>query len=353
MKASPLTTASSIATLAVSVLLLEGCAAGTSESEGTVVLLPEDEITVEVFTADDLDESVGPTIEATLLAASEHWGLYWPVEYWVMGLDPDAGQALVEQYCQRRDEARQFAWSDCMARETGDEENSMISYQRQGAEALAKGQPLGTAGRNGDAGWGLHRFTSSIPWGLTGYFELPGEGELKTVIHEYWHAVQHSFIQTLDRDRRKELMGPVWFVEGSAEYMAQIGRVALRAEDKLPEVPAGAGSFEFEEQMSGKLFSIGEALSGDCEGRVLTSITDYSDPCSNLGYDAGAWAIAYLLDETDDKTLLADFYPTLEKKGWQLAFEDFAGMSLAQFNEGFTKFIDKTTAERLAILPSF
>jgi hypothetical protein len=72
-----------------------------------------------------------------------------------------------------------------------------------------------------------------------------------------------------------------------------------------------------------------------------------------LGYDAGAWAIAYLLDQAAGKTLLADFYPTLEEKGWQQAFEDFAGMSLAEFNDGFSKFIEKTTPERLAILPSF
>ena len=72
-----------------------------------------------------------------------------------------------------------------------------------------------------------------------------------------------------------------------------------------------------------------------------------------MGYDAGVWAIAYLLDQTAGKTLLADFYLTLEEKGWQQAFEDFAGMSLAEFNDGFRKFIEKTTSERLAILPSF
>ena len=371
MKASHSTTASAIATLAITALLLGGCAAvegagnadaGTTGSQNNqdssstpsdVVQIPEGDITVEVFTASDLDPSVGPIIEDTLLAAGELWGLYWPVEYWVMGLDPVAGQELVEQYCERRDKAGQFDYSDCMDREAGDEQHSMISYQRQGAEALASGQPYGTAGRNGDANWGLHRFASTIPWGLTGYFDLPGEEDIKTVFHEYWHAVQHSFIQTLDWDQRDELMGPVWFVEGGAEYMAQIGRAALRAEGKLPEVPAGSWPFEFEEQMSYKLFGIDDGFSGDCEGRDLISITEYSDPCSSLGYDAGAWAIAYLLDQAAGKTLLADFYPTLEEKGWQQAFEDFAGMSLAEFNDGFSKFIEKTTPERLAILPSF
>ena len=322
-----------------------------------VVQIPEGEITVEVFTASDLDQSVGPIIKDTLLAAAELWGLYWPVEYWVMGLDPEAGQELVEQYCQRRDEAGQYDYSDCMDREAGDEQYSMISYQREGAEALASGEggyaSATLASYNGDANWGIHRFASSIPWGLIGYFNLSGEDDIRILFHEYWHAVQSSFIQTLDGYQREQLMLPIWFREGGAEYMAHIGMAALRAEGKLPEVPGGYRPIEFEEEMSGALRLLEERFSGDCEGRELTSITEYSDPCWKLAYPAGAWAIAYLLDQAAGKTLLADFYPTLEEKGWQQAFEDFAGMSLAEFNDDFTKFIEKTTPERLAILPSF
>jgi len=374
MKTSPSTTASAIATLAITALLLAGCAAvegagnadaGTTGSQknqdssstpSDVVQIPEGDITVEVFTASDLDQSVGPIIETTLLAAAELWGLYWRVEYWVMGLDPEAGQELVEQYCQRRDEAGQYDYSDCMDREAGDEQYSMISYQREGAEALASGETYDSAtlaAYHGDANWGIHRFASSIPWGLIGYFNLSGEDDIRILFHEYWHAVQSSFIQTLDGYQREQLMLPIWFREGGAEYMAHIGMAALRAEGKLPEVPGGYRPIEFEEEMSGALRLLEERFSGDCEGRELTSITEYSDPCWKLAYPAGAWAIAYLLDQAAGKTLLADFYPTLEEKGWQQAFEDFAGMSLAEFNDDFTKFIEKTTPERLAILPSF
>ena len=386
MKTSQSTTTSAIAILAITALLLAGCAnvkrpgpgqfdpiatsgaqnnqdgsSTSSDQDGSstssdVVQIPEGEITVEVFTASDLDQSVGPIIETTLLAAAELWGLYWPVEYWVMGLDPEAGQELVEQYCQRRDEAGQYDYSDCMDREAGDEQYSMISYQREGAEALASGETYDSAtlaAYHGDANWGIHRFASSIPWGLIGYFNLSGEDDIRILFHEYWHAVQSSFIQTLDGYQREQLMLPIWFREGGAEYMAHIGMAALRAEGKLPEVPGGYRPIEFEEEMSGALRLLEERFSGDCEGRELTSITEYSDPCWKLAYPAGAWAIAYLLDQAAGKTLLADFYPTLEEKGWQQAFEDFAGMSLAEFNDDFTKFIEKTTPERLAILPSF
>ena len=209
------------------------------------------------------------------------------------------------------------------------------------------------AGRNGSAEWGIHRFASSLPWGLAGLYGVPGEEELKTVLHEYWHAVQHSFIQTLDWDQRDELMGPVWFVEGSAEYMAQFGVADLRSQGLLPDVPMGDWPFEFDGNMENNLRNIDSALSGECEGRELTSITEYSDPCSGLGYDMGAWAIAYLLNIAGDDVLLDKFHPDLEINGWQDSFEQVAGMSLDQFNAEFMEFMDQSTGERMAILPSF
>ena len=83
MKASQSTTASAIAVFAITALLLGGCAAvegtgdgdaGTSDSQknqdssstpSDVVQIPEGDITVEVFTASDLDQSVGPIIKDT------------------------------------------------------------------------------------------------------------------------------------------------------------------------------------------------------------------------------------------------------------------------------------------------
>ena len=209
------------------------------------------------------------------------------------------------------------------------------------------------AGRNGTAEWGIHRFASSLPWGLAGLYGIPGEEELKTVLHEYWHAVQHSHILTLNRDKRDDLMGPVWFVEGSAEYMAQYGLADLRSQGLLPEVPTGDWPLELEGNMEDKLRNVDSALSGECEGRELMSITEYSDPCSYLGYDMGAWASAYLLNIAGNDVLLDKFYPDLESKGWQDSFEKVASMSLEEFNSEFTAFMNRSTDERMAILPSF
>ena len=87
MRTSHSTTASAIATLAITALFLGGCAAVEGSNDGDAgssgsqknqdsssttsdaVQIPEGDITVEVFTASDLDQSVGPIIEDTLLAA--------------------------------------------------------------------------------------------------------------------------------------------------------------------------------------------------------------------------------------------------------------------------------------------
>lgn len=304
---------------------------------------------IEVFVADDLSPDVGELILTTLEVASEEWGLYWPVEYWVLGVEEDPGLKLVTQFCERREELKQWDFEECMNREAGSEQYSMIDYQQLGAEALAEGQPSNSAGRNGDAQWGIHRFASSQPWGLTGEFGTPADEDLKTVLHEYWHAVQHSFISTLDFEAREELMGPVWFVEGSAEYMAQYGHHKLGSAGQLPAVPEGDWPFDFESQMEGKLFDIDRA-SGECGDRNLISIETYEDPCSYLGYEMGAWAIAYLVDLTGPDVLLEEVHPMVEKLGWAGAFESAAGISLEDFDADFMRFMERTNLERLQIL---
>jgi PBP1b-binding outer membrane lipoprotein LpoB len=97
MTTSHSTTTSAIADLTITALLLGGCATVEDSSDGEtgaassqknqdssstpsdVVQIAEGEIRVEVFTASDLDQTVGPIIKDTSLEAGELWGLYWPV----------------------------------------------------------------------------------------------------------------------------------------------------------------------------------------------------------------------------------------------------------------------------------
>ncbi len=268
-----------------------------------------------------------------------------------MGLDPDAGQALVEQFCSRRDARGEWNYADCMRREAGPEQHSMIEYQQLGAQAVADNDPFGTAGHNGGFEWGIHRFTTTLPWGLAGRFGTPGVEDVKTVLHEYWHAVQHSFIDTLDREKRDSAFGPVWFAEGSAEFMAQYGTAQLAKQGLMPTVPKGDWPFTYEGEMANKLRNIEREFANGCAGRNLSSLVEYSDPCNALAYDLGAWAIAHLLSETNTDALLEDFHPIVETVGWEEAFETVFGRSVADLDEEIKQFWELPESEKMALLP--
>lgn len=321
----------------------------TDASTGPVV----QDVGITVYTASDLDPAVTDAIAATLDVARDAWGLRWAMEYWVFGTDPDAAVALIEEFCTLRDTFAQWDADECFAREAGeDEPHTLLSYQQLGAEALASGQPMGSAGLNGSPEWTMHRFASSAPWGLMEEFGLPADEDLKTVFHEYWHAVQSEHLDAdLPRETREELMGPVWFVEGSAEYMGQYQRARARADGLLPDVPAGEFPFIFSEQMQGKLGLVDQELAGSCAGRRLITIVGYDDPCSFLGYEMGAWAIAYLESITARGVLLDEFHPNVQELGWQATFEATAGMTLDEFDAAFHDFIVGSTDARMAILP--
>lgn len=308
---------------------------------------------ITVFIASDLDPSVAEVIGATLDVAREAWGLRWAMEYWVFGIDPGAAVSLIEEFCTLRYSYRQWDMDECLARETNDEEpHTLISYQQLGAEAHAIGQPMVSAGLNGLPELKMHSFASSAPWGLMEEFGVPADDDLKTVFHESWHAVQSEHLDAeLPHHTREERMGPVWFVEGSAEYMGQYQRARARADGLLPDVTEGDFPFRFAEQMLWKLDVIDQELAGGCSGRRLTTLERYDDPCLFLGYQMGAWAIAYLESIAGQGVLLTEFHPNVQELGWLETFERTAGMTLEEFEDAFHDFIAGPTDDRIAILP--
>lgn len=317
-------------------------------------VVPTPELVVTVFTASDLDPSVAQVVEKSLALAVEAWGLFWPTEYWVMGTDPEAGVALVEEFCERRIFYKQWSYEECMAREASEQEYSLLDFQRVGATALANNERMSSASWTGSPEWGIHRFASTIPWGLAGMMGVPGSEDVKTVFHEYWHAVQNSYVDTsiLYKDR-EELMGPIWFIEGSAEYRASYLAGSLMANGQFPEVPSGEWTWEFVPFMRNKLGYIDDELRGTCQGVTLTQVTTYGTPCSYpIGYEMGSWAIAYLEHRSKNPNILQDvFYPQLQEVGWNQAFETTFGQTVADFDTEFMTFFTSTNRER--ILPTF
>ncbi len=310
------------------------------------------EVPPEVFFAADLSDDVRTGLTNALLAATAEWGNYGPLEYWVLGTDPEAARELFESFSDRRLRLGQWDESDHQSQRTAkDGDHGFESYRRIGADAVANEQPSGSMGWSGNRDWGIHLYLSSYPLGFDRRFGASPGGEQITVFHEYFHAVQQAHVRTRDHAERFELMGPMWFVEGGADYMAHTTARRLWASGHLPLIDnRGLGSLEqcFEEKMrNGKsaLVSLGTGIN-------LGDVT-YESEGAAAGYDLGCWAIAYLLNEVGQEALLETFYPDLEGLGWEGAFRRTFGLSSEEFYVVFGSFLKRPLAEQLAILPEY
>lgn len=322
--------------------------AGADEDEdtwGRIIEAPP-----EVFFAADLSEDVRSGVTQALLAATTEWGNYGPLEYWVLGTDVKAAKDLADQFCERRDERGQYDKSACMAdSQRTDRDHNFEYYRRVGADALASGRGGSAMGLNGNREWGIHFYTSSHPFGFDRLLGVSPAQEQATVFHEYFHAVQSAHIGTRSHWKRQALMGPVWFVEGGADFMAETATRRLWASGNLPLLE-GDERPPFEEGFAQRMRSAREKVARSCPGMKLHEFT-YENHCEGAAFDLGAWAVAYLLHGAGQTALLDTFYPSLEELGWEGAFEKTFGTSSREFSDEFALFLERPLAEQLAILP--
>ncbi len=300
----------------------------------------------EVLVAEDVPAEVKKAIEKTLAAAVSTWGSSGRLEYWVLGTDQKAALKLHAKFCERRVSRGHMSERDCLA-DRLDKDHGFLMYQSIGAKALKSGQPRGSAGHNGGAQWGFHNMTSSLPLGFAGKLGIAGEDEQVTILHEYWHSVQNSFIQTREHERRRKLMGPVWFIEGSAVAMAEITAARLWSTGKLRRWKNGRHEWpSLKERMINKMKTI-QSKRKECPTALPDS---YDAPCRELAYEGGAWAIAYLLHRDGLDVLRKKFHPNVERLGWETAFKETFGQSSASFASEFEKFLDRPLDEQVRIL---
>lgn len=307
----------------------------------------------QAFFAADLSQAVRDGVNHGLQKAAEAWGNYGPLEYWVLGTDSEAGIALITEFCERRESKGQWSQNECMEHHTRtDSDHNFMSYLQLGQQVIAENTPMGSMGRNGNRDWGIHLFTSSYPFGFDGIFEgIIAEEEIKTLFHEYFHAVQHAHIFTMDYNERDRLLGPTWFVEGGAEFMAEYTAAKLWSQGEL-FTTEGATFPSLRERMEWKLLGGKQNLADNCPDKALADIS-YSDPCSYAAYELGAWGCAYLQHIAGEDALLQVFLPNVEELGWDAAFEQAFGMSPAIFYTEFETFLELPLQDQLGILPSF
>ena len=302
------------------------------------------------FYAGDVPDRARQRVEETLSVATTIWPKYGPLEVWVTGVKPQPILDLLSEYCARRVELLQMQKFDCLDK-----------YRYRPFEEFRKWSAI-------DVNEGIHRMQGelsttekygflqiavSYPAGFTDdYSQYVGESQ-QTIFHEYFHVVQRSVIPRMadiefDPVVRKRLFGPTWFSEGSAEFMSLRAVAELRQSGQLPIYEGELDDFVFHDLMVEKLDAAKASLLR-YKNVSLSDADHYSVEISP--YDIGTWAVAYLVHKTSPNVLLDVFYPNIAILGWAKTFKLAFGMSPAEFEAEFMRFMKLTTDEQTKVLP--
>ena len=158
----------------------------------------------------------------------------------------------------------------------------------------------------------------------------------KILSHEYFHSYQGAHRLTVREARsgqEEEIDSPpVWFVEGTAEYAANI-------------VAAKAGWIDWEYALLMRMKKIKQALREDPELSIRQNVTKADqraiDPKHRhvATYDMGFWASAYAATLSSNDAVLKSLWDDFEKYGWQEVFRRNVGTSPEQFYKEFDDFL--------------
>jgi hypothetical protein len=277
----------------------------------------------EYYPASDVPESQVDLIRHGHTTASEAWGNYGPLEYWIIGNDLEAAVEHDVYFCTVRREKDPGLPPEfdemCLGRGY-----SFDDYARDGGAGLNTRRS-----EYEDYSVFLVTFGSKYP--------SPDETDYTTVAyHEYFHVVQNAHIYTRDEDQRRRLMveNP-WWSEGGAEYMAQL----------LYSRQAGVPDRYLSDRMTWKM----ETKSMLEAGERFTDIP-YGER-ARVAYDLGAWFIAYLIDLVGEEAYRIGFYSDLNDLGWEGAFQANFGVSSEDMLNDFEVFLELPHTEQMAIIP--
>ena len=308
------------------------------------------------FFASDLSENVINGVNLALKTAADEFGKYGPVEYWVMGTNREAGNVLLNQFCERREALGQWDLAECLSSENDESRGgSMISYIAKGESLVSENRPISSAGHNGGFQWGIHRLTSSYPHTLDNYFDYISYLEqFKVIIHEYFHVFQLASVYNLENEERESKIKPdgaIWMMEGAAEYMAFYTLFKKIEDETLYFSESQRMNYESLKIVMTNNMSIGKRLISErCPEYKLKDIK-YGD-CKGPVYHIGPWAVAYLLNKVNNQNILLNtFYPNLKELGFEGAFNLAFGYSTEEFYEEFDSFLELPIEQQLEIIP--
>ena len=256
---------------------------------------------------------------------------------------------MINEYCARRAELKQMNKFTCLDRQrnyTFEEFRMWSAIDAVNREHRMQGQLSPTAE------YGFHQINLSNPAGFTDEFSEYAGYDQQIIFHEYFHAVQRSASpSTVNIEKnsvlKKKFFGPRWFSEGGAEFMSLRAVSDLRLRGELPLYEGQLDDLNFHDEMVTKL-DAAKASMLRYKNLTLKDAEVYDPKLSP--YEIGAWAVAYLVHKSSPNVLLDTFYPNIAKLGWAKTFKLSFGMSPAQFEAEFMKFMKLTTDEQTPIL---
>ena len=170
----------------------------------------------------------------------------------------------------------------------------------------------------------------------------------KVTAHEYYHSYQSShgvrILGSAPSPSQVPKTGPVWLIEGSAEYAAV-------------RVSSLEGWMNWEAQMKERMKVAKDALAAYPD----KSIDEHSTPEQKenndqesvalghaLSYELATWAVAYAISISSHDAIMVDYWDDLENYGYEESFSRNIGMSLQEFYVSFAEFRKKSLGEQFS-----
>ena len=151
-----------------------------------------------------------------------------------------------------------------------------------------------------------------------------------------------------ERNKRTKPNDAIWMMEGAAQYMGIYTVYKLQNE--------GSTIFQTDKWTQGlrngmkNVMVDGKYHFALCPEIKFSQIKG-SDNCRQAAYSLGAWAVAYLIDRTNNQNFLLDsFYPNLASLGFNGAFNFAFGYSPSEFYEEFDAFLQLPIEQQLEII---
>jgi hypothetical protein len=348
----------------------------------------------ELFFSNDIPLASQEKFRNDLMLAVEEWGIYSPVEYWVLGRDISSAIDLAKIYCQRRiergeyfkDELENVAETEvmniCLVEMMYPEtiplnldysisnlnkiffEEDLSNFNGDGTGRLERFRkvilPRTEAVASSKRDWGICLIKQSFPYQYeNNQWGYSKEDITPTIFHEYFHAVNYARVTSEEYVRNVYVFregtsgslenpdhGPPFFKEGSAMYISEYTLRKLINEGKYQK--SAGWNFSLRDLMRGKMENLQEKIS-NCPNFNHKELF-YTSLCD--AYTFGMWGVAYLLDKIADQDAYQNvLFPLLDQLGWEAAFQATFGINTQQFNQEFLEFLELPIEEQLEIIP--